>query len=295
MAGTLINELRGRQYGAVLNSNKATRKFQVRSDDQTDDGPDLMDGSVAGLPEYGDAHPKNANLFATRLEAAQDSEAWWLWVITIKYEQPQFNGEEQTPPLSRTARISYETEILMIAAVADRNTTTGAVEDVVGSSAGEPFDPAPEEELEILIINVQRWEAPGFSVATFYDYNGAVNSAAFTWGDQTIGVAEAKLRMRIGPEETYINPADNTTEAYREYNYQIAVSPLGWDLVVLDRGTYYKDGSNIKKFLDDFSEPYVGLLDGSGGALASGGTPVFRTFNTRKRRAFASLSLPAGP
>ena len=35
------------------------------------------------------------------------------------------------------------------------------------------------------------------------------------------------------------------------------------------------------------------LLDGSGKALAAGGTPVYRVFKTKKERSWAGLNLPA--
>lgn len=289
MACTLVGELRSKRYRLTPSADQAERAFIVRSDNKSDEGTAAI--AACGVSRK-DAHPTNSSLLAIEFSAEQDGDAWWKWTVTVRYSKPE--SDEELNPLNRDPQISYSTESVTVAAVADVDTSTGDPDGAITSSAGEPYDPPPETEIEIQIISITRNEAAAFSVDTFYDYQGAVNSNSFTFGDLTIPVALCKLRSTIGPAQSWVDPDTFVTTNYREVNYTLAINPLGWDITILDAGTYWNDSGDIKKFLDEFSEPYIGLLDGSGGKLTSG-SAVFRTFNSKKRLSFVPLSLPSGP
>ena len=293
----LLGEIPGRTFGGTIDSRTAQRKFKVRAQLQSEDGPDIY--GAAGVPAYGDAHPKNPFMFATGFDAVQDSKTWWLWIVTVKYETPGREDAEnnvEDNPLLRLPQINYDTETIMVAALGEVDATTGDVTKAVVTSAGEPYDPPPEEELDILMISITRWETPVFSLSQYRQFQNAVNDAAFTFGDLTIAIGEAKLRIRIGPTENKIMP-DESRLYYRQVDYVIAVNDLGWDLSALDWGTYYIDGSGNKvNFKDDPAEgTEFGLLDGSGGKLSTGAAEFFNTWKNKKRANFAVLALPSGP
>lgn len=290
---TLIARLKGRTYDVTPDSRTAVRAFVVRSASITEAEPLII--SAVGIA-YGTPHPNNANIFAREFSAQQDEKVWWKWVVTITYNRPDLEedsgGDINENPLDREPDISYNTESITVAARGEVD-SSGTITKALVNSAKEPYDPPPEEELEILVINIVRWEAPNFSLDQYYDYQNAVNDNSFTFGDKTIDQGEAKIRIRIGPTETYTDPDDNLIQ-YRQYEYTLAVSPIGWDIEILDWGTFYLSGGNAISFRDTDNQEF-GLLDGSGGKLGSGASPVYNKWENKRRVSFAALNLPAGP
>jgi hypothetical protein len=70
-----------------------------------------------------------------------------------------------------------------------------------------------------------------------------------------------------------------------------------WDIVVPDEGTRVKvAGSSPARYVqykDEREENGITFLDGSGNALAAGGTPVTKTFQRPKQKDFSSAGWPA--
>jgi len=289
---TLIGEQKGRSYNGDVDGDDSTRKFKVRSHNKDDYGPDVI--PAAGV-EYLDIHPKNPFLRALTVSAEQDPTAWWLWIVTWEYGVPDENEEDN--PINRPARITLATEEFSTAAVAEVDPETGTPIAALVNSAGEKFDPPPEEEAEILVISIQRYELANVSVALFYGYNGATNSDEFVFGDLTIPPDFAKLRARIGDTEEYVSPVTGISTFYRSVDYAIRLHPFGWKISALDIGTFYFENGKKKSFVtdDNLREPLLGLLDGQGGKLEDDADPVFLKFGNKKRRPFSGLALPQGP
>lgn len=277
----------------------ATREFTVISTSQTEYGPSI----VAVVPvSYKSGHPAYAGLFAMFFDPKQDRKCWWKWTVTVKYvrlESSQNQDPTENPfesPLDREPETSVDTQTIMVAARGETD-SGGNLIKAIATSAGEPYDPPPEEELEIQLIFITRWELPSFSMTTYYQYQNAVNLTSFTFGDLTINEGYAKIRIRIGKKEYWVSPDDGTTIPYRQYDYILAVSPLSWDIELLDWGSYYINGSGqIVRFLDDSDGAReFGLLDGSGGKLALGDPGVYNKWKNKVRVEFSTLSLPTGP
>ena len=284
----LLGEDRARKYA----TESRERAFLVKAANQSEYAEDV----AAVVPvDYGDAHPRNAGFYAKEINAEQDPGCWWKWIVTVIYarkegqEDPATNPEDN--PLFRDPEITVDTETITIAARGEVD-AGGVLTKAIATSAGEPYDPAPEEEIEILLINITRWELPNFSMAQYFDYQNTVNDASFIFGDYTIEEGHCKIRTRIGKRETHV-ANDGTETEFRVYEYSLAVSPLSWDIELLDFGTYYKDGSEVKKFLDEGKE--FGLLDGAGGKLADGADPEYNKWQNKRRVDFGPLALPSGP
>lgn len=292
----LYGEDLGRKYSVDKDTREADRQFKVIAETRAEDADDIL--LVCGVA-YGDLHPRAPAIYAKKFSASQDSKVWWKWTVTVKYvklesenEDPDNNPLEN--PLDRPPDISIDTESIMVAARGEVD-ATGATVKAILTSAGEPFDPVPEEEMEILLISITQWELPSFSMALYYSYQNAVNNAAFNFGDLSIAEGQAKLRIRVGKREYFVAPDDGTVIPFRQFDYVIAVSPLGWDLELLDWGSYYLVDGKQRRFMEDKDKREMGLLDGSGGKLPLASAEHFLNFKNKKRVNFAALNLPTGP
>lgn len=179
----------------------------------------------------------------------------------------------------------------------------------VTNSAGVPFDPLPEYEVDIKIVRITRY-MKNYSTFAFNNFQGAVNSDAFVINKPTYRFSESfkpyTARMKLSADFQIINRFKiwrQTTELY--------VNPLGWRRQLVDRGidrrTMHGDpdgeggtisGDTIEqgmpfhqKIVDSDSFPIVEpvLLDGKGQPLDPGKTPVFLEFSFYSERPFAGL------
>lgn len=282
------------------------RTFIVIAESRAESDFDIL--NATGFPvRYGDLHPRNAGVFALDFSVSQDSKHWNKWTVEVGYKRPEESQDaENNPddnPLLRQPDISYDTESVTVAALGERDENGQMIKGIV-TSAGEPYDPHPEEEIEILLINITSWVLPWFSVRDFFALQNGVNDAAFTFGDATFDEGQAKVRIRFGKTEQYtLKDPDNapgTVVRYRQRDILLAVNPLGWDLSLLDFGTYYRADGAIRRFIEDEEDAQeMGLLDGQGGRLDDGNpigsNAVFNFWQNRNRVPFGFLNLPAGP
>ena len=304
MGAVSIGEKRGREYQLQPGSTSAKRGFKVRIDQRNENIYSIL--GAAGV-DYGAGHPDDSTLYALDFSAKQFRDSWQHWDVDIRYQNPDELGTDfQLNPLLRAAEIDYDTETDFYVAPGTVNQSTGELEDVFMTSAGEPYDPQPEQEVQILVVNISRNEPASFSVDLFARYNDSTNSAAWTIGDYTAQRGQAKLRARIGRAEIWKNPATGAVTVFRPVDYQIKIHPLGvWDIVLADAGSYYKEppagggaGPDLQvPFVttDMPPVPYIGYLDGSGGKLGDGANPVFNQYENKRRLPFSALFLPPGP
>jgi len=298
MAGTLIGEIVGRSGGISADSADRTRKFRVQSDNKADYESTIL--STIGLPQYNNLHPDDPTLRVRKLVAEQRTDIWEIWIVTVTYEEPETDDPENNEfdnPLERLPDISIDTQSILIAARGEVN-SSGTITKAINNTANEPFDPHPEEEVEILAINITRWAIANFSMLTYYKYQNAVNESTWTFGDLSVPEGDAKIRLRIGKREFWRHPVTGVSYSYRQYDFEVLVSPIGWDIELLDWGSAYLDGGVLKKFVNypaDGDGNEFGKLDGAGGKLADGAAPVFLTFKNKKRVDFGALNLPTGP
>lgn len=295
MTATLIGEKPGKELGLSSGEADATRYFKVQSDDRDESEYAVI--SAAGVV-YGSAHPdpQFAGLLALDFFAKQDAKDWSWWIVTVEYRTPEGGvATEELNPLLRPADISYDTETTIFVAPGTVDNTTGLLTGVYANSAGEAIKPPPEEELDVLVIDIQRFEPEVFSVNLYRRYNRSLNSDTFIIGDEVAGPGQAKLRIRIGPTREW--SAAGLVTRYRAVQYQIKLHPITWDLVQADAGSYYIDestGETVAFQTKKGNVPFIGFLGGDGHPLANGEDPVFLTFE-RPRLPFSVLNLPPGP
>ena len=290
-----IGEIPGRSSNIDDGKWTTKRSFYVRSRDENDGDVDII--TAINFPvQYGDLHPRSPGLYARKFNAKQDSKHWNKWVVEVEYRRADTadtsSGALDDNPILRQPDISYDTETIQVAARGEVD-QEGVTIKPMANSAGEPYDPHPEDQLEIMLINITRWGDPFFSLQQFFAVQNSVNSNPFTFGDLVVEARKCKIRLRISKEQRH-NAADGSLILYRQFDILLAINPLGWDLELLDFGTFYRDASNIKRFIDDTGEE-LGLLDGSGGKLATGTTEVYNFWKSKKTTNFGFLNLPAGP
>jgi len=244
LIGTVIKE----EYNLQPGSTSGLRGFKVQAASKTESIYSIIGASGVN---YGSAHPDDPTLYALDFSASRlDDRNWHAWLVEAGYQNPDDQGTDyQLNPLLRDPEISYDTETTIFVAPGTVDQVTGTLTGVFANSAGEPYNPQPEQELEILVVNIQRNEDSNVSVQKFYDYAGAVNSDTFSIGDFSVGPRFAKLRPRIGRTQVWKNPATGALTSYRQVNYEIKLHPLGWDIVLADAGSYHlmMDGSMLIK------------------------------------------------
>ena len=158
----------------------------------------------------------------------------------------------------------------------------------LSASNGEPFVPAPEKEASRWELRITRNESiVSPVVSTMLTYQNAVNSDIF-WG-ASAGLVKCQS---IAVQRLEKNYPDGSTFPYLKVTYVFQFRPDSWDLTILDKGTYYINGSSKRiKFKTDDNQNREGLLDGAGGD-GTGGSPHWLTLRVYPRVAFGNLNLP---
>jgi len=244
------------------------------------------------LPEAGDSFPDDevAELKATAFTCQRSVEDPLTWVIDVQYTVPDNNLTLSYPeqPWKNPIVVAWESNSTEVSFSKD---LTGAA---VVNSAGDPYEAT--QELLHRILTVTR-NVESHSVTTASSYENSYNLAAKTICGLTI-LAKCGLIKRWTGVPAY------TPKAVKYYVETIIIDVImpvadgqyqpTWVREILDQGYYYLDGSDKKHFKDadgnDMTQPQ--LLDGSGGALASGSAPCYKTFKQRKELTWASLDLP---
>ena len=195
-----------------------------------------------------------------------------------KIDSGSGSGSVNPDPLLRPADITW-----------GFNTYTKVVDidtsgDPVTNSAGDLFDPPPEDEIYRLKVSISQNEA-SFNPATAWQLIDTTNNAPITIAGAPV-VANQALLQHMGATAQYENGV-----SYAKVNYEIELSP-DFTLYLLDIGFYEIATANTKtKNKDDamreVTEPF--LLNGSGVKLATGGTPQFLPFTIKESVSWAGL------
>lgn len=164
------------------------------------------------------------------------------------------------------------------------------------SSAGEVFVPSPHMDQSRLVLTITRNEDilsphPALALA-FID---KCNSDNF-WGAspyQVRCVAITAQRQEKQLPQGVVYPFIRAT-------YTFKFMPT-WNIQLLDKGHYWRElvtnnplTYKRKPFQDTQGNQIEGLLDGNGGKLADGGTPVWKTIQAYGFMPFNLLNLPQG-
>ena len=124
-----------------------------------------------------------------------------------------------------------------------------------------------------------------------WTYQDSINS------DNWFGLLPGQAKLcNIAAKRHYENDV-----FYWETTYEFHVRPLlsnfapGWTLSLLDQGFEYINANGARQLiLDDKGRPVTKAwpLDGNGGKLAVGGSPVYKQWTIYNQLPFADLGLP---
>jgi hypothetical protein len=301
------------------------RKFLVQTDDVAT-GP-IEVCLAPGLPVQFQRYSFGEEWHPTCRARSHDPERLGTskyWVVTVHYETPerkeragrdggntgagndpnsgdgggtgdekdgQFeNLELEIPQL----QCHYEVEKIPVEGIYNSKTQNY---EPLRASTGEIYNPPAMMDASSLVITITRNEpltANPQVVASLY--MDAVNS------DNYFGFKPGYLKMQSITFSREVKQVLNglIQIPYLRVTYIMRSRALGWDLKLLDKGTwfYLQNSQDLTKpkikqaFLTDDGSRRDGLLDGNGGKLPDNGNWVWNTFQVYRRLPFNALNLP---
>lgn len=243
-------------------------------------------GSTALLKDYGDTHPDDSGSVVTQLAVKDPLDEGGPadsgdCDLTITFSP--FDASFVLSPLDRPPEVDWgggedQTEVMH----KDYDDTA------VKNSAGDRYDPMPEREVPGADVTITRYEAdnPADVIAVF----SKTTNSGVIWGQATDAMKMGKIRA----SKVYENNV-----AYWKVSYPVFLTSKaeGWRLKLIDNGYRKLVSSKPHRITDEtgHASPVPCLLDGSGGELAVGGTPVVYPstgFKQYPGTSWAALSLP---
>lgn len=208
-------------------------------------------------------------------KAKRDSVQPRLWYVTVNYSTAKETQERQVAenPLDRPVEVTWQTENRTRIAVKDRDG------DPIATSAGEAIKDVEVDDGRLTVTLVKNFAT--FNSLQAEQYKDAVNSDEFL--SRPPGTAKVMSFSAVKQFENAVT--------YWKTSCTIAFNEDTWAKYLLDEGTYYlADDGKRKKFRDKDGHFITSLLDGSGGALADGDTPVFIAYEVYKEKSFNALN-----
>lgn len=295
ITGVTIKERTG---GYVGDGRWYETTYQVISDSATETLPNILTASHGGtsLPSLSDAYGDDATALCTRVAPARLERTEGnlkVWGVVARYDQPVTTTPSGNP-LNDAVQVEwgFATYARM------------PVEDVYGNllinSAGDEFDPGVEVEHHRSVVTIIRNEA-SFDPLEAHAMQDAVNSGPCVIAGFYANAREAKCIEYTGKR------GERNGVDYYQVTYRIEFASESekldtdmwpsYDLRVLDRGWHYKSAGKRKRCqvynqTNDLVEADTPqLLNGSGGQLAVGGTPVYLNFYMYKEAHFWRMDL----
>lgn len=255
-----------------VQNNRVSRTWIVVTDDKNDNqftissyfATDVEGGIVFLTP-----HP-DANAYTARgLQADQQDESPFWWMVTVTYSTEPLKADEeerQAPnPLDRPARITWDSENAQEFTVKDKD------DEAMLNSAGDPLEPVEKDDIRWIISITKNFEElPDWVIDTV----NCVNSSAITVSGKTLPARTVKVnRLRIGELQI-----DNDVPYY-EVTVELAYKKGTWDVKRLDEGFNVIAGDGKLEATDkkrilvedddgEFQPPTEAIpLDGEGGIL----------------------------
>jgi hypothetical protein len=177
------------------------------------------------------------------------------------------------------------------------------------NSAGVPFDPLPEFELDITVLRITKFTA-GWNDGQIAPYRGTINSDAVV-----INKPDYNFFLQFGPTVGKIKQWSGTFQIVNKIKcwkqtIELHINPLGWRFPLLDRGTTVADeamdqaqeldnyGGVIpantrlaKRALDQDDVPLTEpqLLNGNGKLLVPGKPPVYLLYSKYEEVPYANI------
>lgn len=269
----------------TLEGKKYTRGFKVRVSQRTD-GASVAIGA-GGLPTRMDAHPDDADCVCFRLHPMLFDKEGMFWRVNVEYEEPTRDTPNPNP-LNDPVQIEWTDYSIIEALTEDRDGTK------ILNSAGDPFDPPPEQEVsypEVLIV--RNVSLAAWSPTRARDFRKSVNSDWVTIAGITLAANVGRI-MRFDGRLAERNNVEYYTETI-SIAFAVTAQGVGtWDRSFLNHGLYQLTGGTKVRIQDDQGNDVVApwRLDAAGARLATGGAATVETFSTYKEQDFRDLSLP---
>lgn len=155
------------------------------------------------------------------------------------------------------------------------------------NSARQPYDPPMLEDDYIITMSVTRYEpSTSFTPLKCLAWSGVLNATAWEMSTNIVWPKWTAKCTGISATTEY-----TAGQYWWQVTYNIEFKWDDWTRSVLDAGWSYIENNQRIAATDDGGEPaaYPILLNGVGGKLAQGGTPVYRRYLTKRTRDFATL------
>lgn len=264
-----------------------SRVFIVQVDTRQVGPYEILNGSVADgvdspiiqIPlDNDDYHAGDDALTHARVktkDAKRDPVNPLLWYVTVTYSTAKDQQERGTfNPEDRPIEVNFSFQRQTKVAHQEANG------DPITTSAGERFNPLPEMDDTRFVMTMSR-NLVTFNPDTAMRYKDTVNSDQFQGFEPGV-VKLASLNSKLIFE-------NNLT--YWRVDFEFHINEDGWDIELLDEGTYYLSGANKRRFRDEQGHFITGLLDGAGGQ-GDPNDPQFLQKRVYRRRSFNALGLP---
>lgn len=272
---------------AIQSQRTYFRTYRARTDTAGDTPATVIDGvtTATGIGLWSSYPGGVVKTYATSFSAEPASENDpYEWRVRIEYTYR--DGVASDNPSSEYPGISWGRMQLERIIEKDKDGNP------LRNSAGDRYDPVPSQTENYLTLRIQRnlltTNADRFDPWIAHDIQDSVNSANITVAGFTI---EARDGLMIEFDAEW-----HRRESWSYYTVTnlIAIKYDTWDRELLDAGFRYLVGGVLKDIkIDGQVVTTPKLLDGSGGVLADGGTPVFRTVKTYKEKDWSVLALPS--
>jgi len=239
-------------------------------------------GTPELVPDTGDAHWDDAGSEVVSVTAKPISEDRLIWLVTATYEPPTADTLRANPLLD-TVQKSWGAESRSWVPEKDKDG------NAIVNSAGDRFDPSPEEEKFDLTLRITRNEAT-YDADEAEEYIGGVNDAPVTLVGHVTAAREGRIKEYGGTFRTR-----NGTDFY-EVTYLIVFRKGKWDRDIEDLGMRQRTSATQRdRILDDSGEEVVDawpLNTPAGTRRASNLNPSFITFKMNDEVDFSTLGLP---
>lgn len=283
MSVTFFESWKGKGAGDEEKSSTRTRIITVHA--TTPATGDVHDSIRAedDYPAPGTEHPRCPGYYC-KSASIESGEGPQMFVIRASYTTERVDATGSTgdplnptlsPPKVRWDSMTWQ-----------RGIDTDTAGFPICSSAGEPYDPPYQitESCPVLVFT-RNYAVSAINAGVLATLAYRVNDGDFTLGPDTVHAGEA---MIDGQPVAEFVPANGTTPAYYTVTFRIALKlgkgELAWQYRPLDMGFRQLNADGDLVTICDASGAPLNqpsLLDGSGHALATGGTPVYREFIVR--------------
>lgn len=267
---------------SVTVSINGTVTYDVLCDQSDNQGNLFINNEASGLPVLGSLYTEGGVTYNsvryTKAKVSRDGKRagryCWKVIYTVESPKPSRQVIDMT-----IVDISTDVEMKEIVAFYDLDGVWNV------NSARDFFSDPLMYKYGLHNIRFTRYEATN-PLVRGYNFSNKVNSASM-WGYCDTGTL-------------YLKPVSSTLETAPEkygfwkVNYNFQYNPLGWNVVKVDSGLTKIEGGRKMIILNDDGAPIDKpvFLNGLGGVLPSGGTPVNKTFRMIESADFSSLNLP---